>query len=65
MMILLPPVPAPKIKGIDPELLKVHLCLCCRSAVGPGFFSRLSDSRQILFILQNKYRLIFESHLSF
>lgn len=56
MMILLPPVPAPKIKGIDPELLKVHLCLCCRSAVGP---------RQILFILQNKYRLIFESHLSF
>lgn len=24
MMILLPPVPAPKIKGIDPELLKVQ-----------------------------------------
>lgn len=23
-MILLPPVPAPKIKGIDPEMLKVH-----------------------------------------
>lgn len=29
MLILLPPVPAPKIKGIDPELLKVHLRLCC------------------------------------
>uniref|UniRef100_UPI001445CC4F growth hormone receptor-like n=1 Tax=Epinephelus lanceolatus TaxID=310571 RepID=UPI001445CC4F len=32
MMILLPPVPAPKIKGIDPELLKVNLCVCCYSA---------------------------------
>lgn len=29
MMILLPPVPAPKIKGIDPELLKVHLLHSC------------------------------------
>lgn len=27
-MILLPPVPAPKIKGIDPEMLKVHSVLC-------------------------------------
>ncbi len=31
MMILLPPVPAPKIKGIDPEMLKVFLCLFCDS----------------------------------
>lgn len=27
MVILLPPIPGPKIKGIDPELLKVFICM--------------------------------------
>nr|AAZ14786.1 truncated growth hormone receptor [Hippoglossus hippoglossus] len=48
VMILLPPIPAPKIKGIDPELLKVHLFLLCYSAWPFFYMNKIIDSSDIL-----------------
>ena len=47
-IILLPPVPAPKIIGIDPELLKVHPFLLCYPAWPFFYMNKIIDSSDIL-----------------